>query len=147
MEINAVTRVTDEVADGVGRLIRQLAPGSTVPTRETLSEIVASPGSRLLVARETDSGEILGTATVATYRIPTGLRAWVEDVVVDEAARGRGVGEALVRRALMCARELGAQQVDLTSHPDRAAANRLYQRLGFERRTTNAYRYRFRFLP
>jgi ribosomal protein S18 acetylase RimI-like enzyme len=83
---------------------------------------------------------VIGTLTLALFRIPTGVRAWIEDVVVDEAARGRGAGEALTREALRLAEEAGARTVDLTSRPEREAANRLYQRLGFERRGTSVYR-------
>jgi ribosomal protein S18 acetylase RimI-like enzyme len=83
---------------------------------------------------------VIGTLTLALFRIPTGVRAWIEDVVVDEAARGRGAGEALTREALRLAEEAGARTVDLTSRPEREAANRLYQRLGFERRSTSVYR-------
>lgn len=142
MEIVEVTHVTEEIARGLLRLVRQLDPDRAPPAPEALSRVANAPGCTLLLARERAGGAILGTATVAAYPIPTGLRVWIEDVVVDEAARGRGVGEALVRRALEHARSLGAGQVDLTSHPGREAANRLYLRLGFERRTTNAYRYR-----
>ena len=78
--------------------------------------------------------------TLAVFRIPTGIRAWIEDVVVDAEARGRGVGEALTREAVRVAGTHGARTVDLTSRPSREAANRLYQRLGFERRDTNVYR-------
>lgn len=141
MEILEVVRVTEEITRAFGRLVRQLAPDSPAPTPEWLSEIVDTPGCRLLVARERATGQILGMATVASYRIPTGLRAWIEDVIVEEEARGRGVGEALVRRALECARDLGAREVDLTSAPHRGAANRLYLRLGFRRRETNVYRW------
>jgi ribosomal protein S18 acetylase RimI-like enzyme len=82
----------------------------------------------------------VGSLTLVMFRIPTGMRAWIEDVVVDEAARGQGVGEALSRTAVNLAQQAGARTVDLTSHPDREAANRLYSRLGFEQRATNVYR-------
>ena len=83
---------------------------------------------------------MVGSLTLAQFRIPTGVGVWIEDVVVDEAARGQGTGEALVREGIRIAEEAGAKAVNLTSRPDRAAANRLYQRLGFEARTTNVYR-------
>jgi ribosomal protein S18 acetylase RimI-like enzyme len=101
---------------------------------------VASPASTLLVARRADGG-IVGMLTLATFRIPTGMRAWIEDVVVDEAARGQGVGEALCRTALDTAAAAGARTVELTSRPSREAANRLYRRLGFQPRQTNVYRH------
>ena len=85
--------------------------------------------------------EIVGLLTLAIFRIPTGVRAWIEDVVVDNQARGKGVGDALNRAALAEAERRGAKTVDLTSRPSREAANRLYQRLGFKQRDTNVYRY------
>jgi ribosomal protein S18 acetylase RimI-like enzyme len=93
----------------------------------------------VLVARL--DGAIVGTLTLVTFRIPTGVRAWIEDVVVDDVARGHGVGDLLNRFALDLARAKGAKTVDLTSRPSREAANRLYQRIGFEPRDTNVYRY------
>ncbi len=95
------------------------------------------------MAREPDAeGEIVGSLTLAMFRIPTGLRAWIEDVIVDGSQRGKGIGEALTREALAAAQGAGATTVDLTSRPSREAANRLYQRIGFERRNTNVYRYK-----
>jgi ribosomal protein S18 acetylase RimI-like enzyme len=101
--------------------------------------MVASPASDVLVARL--DGRIVGTLTLVVFRIPTGVRAWIEDVVVDDAARGHGVGELLNVRALEVARSKGAKTVDLTSRPSREAANRLYQRIGFQPRETNVYRF------
>ena len=102
--------------------------------------MIEAPGTHLLVARD-DAGRIVGTLTLVVFRIPTGLRAWIEDVVVDESARGQGTGEALTREALRIAADLGARTVDLTSRPTREAANRLYRRLGFELRDTNVWRW------
>jgi ribosomal protein S18 acetylase RimI-like enzyme len=107
-----------------------------------LAGIVDSDATSLLVARD-DDGAVLGTLTLVVYRIPTGVRAAIEDVVVDQAARGRGVGEALTQTALEQAAKQGARTVDLTSRPSREAANRLYERAGFERRETNIWRYSF----
>ncbi len=120
-------------------LIPQLSRSSPPPDAVALAEIIASPATHLLLA-EAD-GEVLGSLTLVVFRIPTGHRAWVEDVVVDDEARGRGVGEVLNRAALDLAAELGCRTVDLTSRPSREAANRLYQRLGFVARDTNVYRY------
>jgi ribosomal protein S18 acetylase RimI-like enzyme len=86
-------------------------------------------------------GVIVGSLTLVIFHIPTGIRAWIEDVVVDVDARGKGVGEALNKFALAEAKRQGATTVDLTSRPSREAANRLYQRLGFKARETNVYRY------
>ena len=132
--------VTDELVEAFVRLTPQLSRTSPPPTREQLEEIVGSPATFLLVATG-DDGTILGSLTLVLFRIPTGLRAWIEDVVVDDAARGQGVGEALNRYAIEVAAERGARSVDLTSRPSREAANRLYRRLGFEPRDTNVYRY------
>lgn len=132
--------VTDELVDAWVRLTPQLSSSSPPPSREQLDEIVSSPATQLLIARG-DDGTILGSLTLVLFRIPTGLRAWIEDVVVDGEARGQGVGEALNRYAIDVAAERGARSVDLTSRPSREAANRLYQRLGFEPRETNVYRY------
>jgi ribosomal protein S18 acetylase RimI-like enzyme len=139
MRIEIATEVTADVVDAFARLIPQLSRSNPPPTRERLAEIVDSPATDLLLAYD-DDGTIVGSLTLALFPIPTGLRAWIEDVVVDEAARGQGVGEALNRAALDRAREAGATTVDLTSRPSREAANRLYQRLGFEMRETNVYR-------
>ncbi len=138
--VTAVTVVDDELVEAFVRLTPQLSSSNPPPSREALSEIVASPATILFVAREGD-GPILGSLTLALFRIPTGLRAWIEDVVVDEAARGKGVGAALNEAALDHARAVGARTVDLTSRPSREAANRLYQRLGFVERDTNVYRF------
>jgi ribosomal protein S18 acetylase RimI-like enzyme len=142
MEIQRVTEVDDSLVRAIQRLVPQLNPTVPPPTREHLEALVASGSARLLVARDSaDGGEIVGMLTVAWYPLPTGVRVWIEDVVVDDAARGRGVGEALVRGGLDEARTLGASRVELTSRPEREAANRLYPRVGFEKRATNAYRY------
>ncbi|MEQ1874821.1 MAG: GNAT family N-acetyltransferase [Ilumatobacteraceae bacterium] len=130
---------TDELVAAFSRLIPQLSQRSTPPTKHEVAEMIASPASDVLIARL--DGEIVATLTLVTFRIPTGVRAWIEDVVVDDAARGHGVGEQLNRFALDLARRKGAATVDLTSRPSREAANRLYQRLGFKPRDTNVYRY------
>lgn len=137
--VERATTVTDEVVDAFGMLIPQLSSSNPAPTREELDDIVRSESSVLFLARV--DGRIVGSLTLATFRIPTGVRAWIEDVVVDSSARGHGVGEALNRAALEEARRRGAVTVDLTSRPSREAANRLYQRLGFVARDTNVYRY------
>lgn len=142
IKIAVVTDVTAEVVDAFARLIPQLAPGAHGPDEAQLQAIVRAPGTTLLVARDgRRDGHIVGAATLTHLRIPTGWRVTIEDVVVDAAARGAGVGEALTRAALRLAREHGARSVDLTSNPSRESANRLYQRLGFARRETNVYRF------
>lgn len=140
--VESVTEVTEELVLAMARLVPQLSRSSPPPTEEELAELVDAPGTAMFVARSRGGeGAIVGSLTLVTFRIPTGVRAWIEDVVVDDDARGRGVGEALNRAAVDAARARGAKTVDLTSRPSRDAANRLYQRLGFEPRDTNVYRY------
>lgn len=144
IEIHAVDEVTPELVAAFERLTPQLSSSAPPPTAGELAEMVASDATVLLIAVDTDaSGEaaIVGSMTLALFRIPTGLRAWIEDVIVDASARGAGVGAALNRRALEIAHDRGARSVDLTSRPSREAANRLYRRLGFVARETNVYRY------
>ena len=127
--------------DAAARLIPQLSVSSPPPTIEQLRRIVEAPATALFVA--TNGGgeaQVVGMLTLAIFMLPTGVRAWIEDVVVDDGSRGAGVASALVAAALERAQEQGARTVDLTSRPDREAANRLYVRLGFERRETNVYR-------
>jgi ribosomal protein S18 acetylase RimI-like enzyme len=137
--VEVAAEVTPELVDAMARLLPQLSRSAPPPTEVELAEMVASPATHLLVARD-DAGTIVGSLTLALFRIPTGLRAWIEDVVVDGEARGQGIGEALNRAALDLAARHGARTVDLTSRPSREAANRLYQRLGFVARETNVYR-------
>jgi ribosomal protein S18 acetylase RimI-like enzyme len=139
VEVTQATEVTAELWDAVAGLIPQLSSSNPPPTSDELGEIVSSPTTCLFVARL--DGRIVGVLTLATFRIPTGIRAWIEDVVVDASARGHGVGEALNHAAIEEARRRGAITVDLTSRPSREAANRLYQRIGFVARDTNVYRY------
>ena len=127
--------------DALARLIPQVSTSAGPPTEDAVETIVSSPVTRLLVARDAEDA-IVGTLTLVAFRIPTGVGAWIEDVVVDEHARRRGVGEALMAAAIRLAEESGARHVNLTSRPEREAANRLYKRLGFEERETNVYRLR-----
>jgi ribosomal protein S18 acetylase RimI-like enzyme len=136
--VEAAASVDDDLVAAVGSLIPQLSSSSPPPSKEALARIVDSPGATLFVARDED--RIVGMLTLITFEIPTAVRAWVEDVVVDETARGHGVAASLVRAALERAEARGARTVDLTSRPDREAANRLYLRMGFETRATNVYR-------
>ncbi len=140
VQITEVTEVTPELMAAFERLIPQLSSSNPPPSVDEVQFIVDSPASVLLIAEE--DGEIYGSLTLALFRIPTGMRAWIEDVVVDDAARGKGVGRLLNEVAIERAREVGATTVDLTSRPSREAANRLYKRIGFEERDTNVYRYK-----
>lgn len=139
LEIRPADQVDDELVAAFATLIPQLSSSSPPPSVEELQAIVDSPDSVLYVAHL--DGRIVGSLTLAFYRIPTGLKAWIEDVVVDDSARGQGVGEALNRAAIAEAGHRGAKNVSLTSRASREAANRLYQRLGFQPYETNLYRY------
>mgnify|MGYP000897580774 CR=1 FL=1 len=141
MELQEINHATPELMDAMAHLIPQVS-GAPLPGLAELEEIASSPNSRLWIVRDpAQGGKITGTLTLALVRVPTGVRAWIEDVVVDTAARGQGIGEALVRTALEEAARAGAISVELTSRPSREAANRLYQRLGFIQPQTNFYRY------
>lgn len=139
MEIFEAKEVTDELVEAFNCLIPQLSSSARVPDRHEIQEIVESQAVILLMAR--DEGKLVGALSLVVFRIPTGVRAWIEDVIVDSSQRGKGVGEALTRAAIDRARELGVKTVDLTSRPSREAANRLYQRVGFQLRQSNLYRY------
>jgi ribosomal protein S18 acetylase RimI-like enzyme len=139
VEIVRLLTVDDEFVGALHRMIPQLAPGAPLPTREHLDEVVRCATNTVLAARIGDS--TVGTLTLTMVHTPTVLMGWIADVVVDNEIRGRGIGEMLVRRALAVAAEKGAKYVDLSSRPAREAANRLYQRIGFNKRETNYYRY------
>jgi ribosomal protein S18 acetylase RimI-like enzyme len=137
--IEIATRVTDELIASMAVLIPQLSSSSPPPGVDELNAVIANSMTELYVARV--DGEIMGSLTLCMFVIPTGIRAIIEDVVVDGRARGRGVGESLSHFALERAKARGCKTVDLTSRPSREAANRLYQRIGFVLRETNVYRY------
>lgn len=139
IEVHECQAVSDDLVEAMDRLIPQLSSSNPPPGRAELAEIVASPATALFVARH--RGRIVGALTLVAFRIPTGVRTRIEDVVVDEAMRGLRVGEMLSAAALDRARQLGARSTDLTSRPAREAANRLYARMGFEQRESNVYRY------
>ena len=142
MTVELITADTPEIHEAMGRLIPQLSR-SAAPMSEADVERFLSQDSVHLFAFRPDEADaqgnrpILGMLSLVTFEIPTGVRAWVEDVVVDEAARGQGAGFALVEAAVEHAKKVGARTVDLTSRPSREAANRLYQRAGFQLRETN----------
>jgi ribosomal protein S18 acetylase RimI-like enzyme len=136
--------VTFELVAAFERLLPQLSPTAAKLGFGELLEIVRSPATTLFLARDDGAAAaIVGAVVLVAFRIPSGMRARIESLVVDQAARKRGVGEALCRAALARARERGADTVDLTSSPSREAANQLYRRIGFALRDTNTYRYAF----
>ena len=143
MRIEIVTKADEELLEAFQRLIPQLTKNPARLSRDEITALVKLTCSTLLVARA-DDDSIVGVLSLTVYRVPTGIRSIIEDVIVDEAARGQGIGEALTRRALEIAKEAGAAHVTLTSNPRREAANRLYQRMGFAKRETNAYIYRIK---
>lgn len=140
IKIFEITEADDETLDAVNLLLPQLSKSSKLINRSTLQKLSNSECTRLYVAKEDDT--IFGMLSLVVFSIPTGTKAWIEDVVVDERARGKGVGRELMNHALNVAKELGAKSADLTSRPSREAANKLYQAIGFEGRETNVYRYK-----
>jgi ribosomal protein S18 acetylase RimI-like enzyme len=158
INVSVAALVDDELHGAVAALVPQLSSSAPPPTLDQLRRIIEDPATTLLLATTAPSevgedadadgtdggdrsgGRVVGMLTLAIFLVPTGLRAWIEDVVVDERLRGAGVASALIRAAVDHAERQGARTVDLTSRPQREAANRLYVRLGFERRDTNVYR-------
>jgi ribosomal protein S18 acetylase RimI-like enzyme len=140
LRIEEASEADDEVVRAISHLIAQLSRSAAPATAAEVREIVRAPASRLLIARDS-SGTAVGMLTLVLFRIPTGIRARIEDVVVDEQARGMGLGEALTAAALRLARQAGARTVDLTSRPSREAANRLYLKMGFRPRDSTVYRF------
>ena len=141
IEIRELSVITPEAVQSLANLVRQLSASATLPTRDDFEQIARSPATILLVARQSD--RIVGMLTLVVFRIPTGIRGIIEDVVVDETHRGQGIAAALTNVALARAHAAGVRTVDLTSRPSREAANHLYQKLGFQRRESNLYRFTF----
>lgn len=138
VRVETVREASGELVDAFGRLLPQLSSRAKPLGFQAVQRMVACDANTVLVARA--AGVIVGTLTLVMFPVPSGLRARVEDVVVDGSARGQGVAGLLTGEALRIAREAGARTVDLTSRPDRAAANRLYERLGFRSRESTVYR-------
>jgi ribosomal protein S18 acetylase RimI-like enzyme len=138
--IEEATSSSAEIVAALAGLVAQLSSSAPAPSATTIEALVASDATRLLLARGRE-GRIVGMLTLAVFAVPTGVRAWIEDVVVEREARGRGIGALLTLEALALAADAGARTVDLTSRPSREEANRLYAKLGFRRRETNVYRY------
>ena len=130
---------TTELVVGLNRLLPQLSSSAEPLTTDDVEEMIHSESSTLFVAL--DEGTVVGTLTLVVFSIPTGRRAWIEDVVVDESSRGTGVGQQLTMAAVDEARLRDVRSIDLTSRPSREAANAMYVKLGFERRETNVYRF------
>ncbi len=140
MLIEIVNQADEELYEAFQRLVPQLTNNNPPPSRGDLADLVRDGSSTLMVARN-DSGQIVGALNLTIYRVPTGIRSIIEDVIVDNAARGHGIGKALMLQAIEIAREKGANNISLTSNPRREAANRLYLRIGFKKRETNSYQF------
>ena len=139
IRVEVLSEVTDEVVEAFGRLLPQLSRSAKPLDAAAIKALVASPEVMVLLARS--DGRIAGSLSLVLFQIPTGRRAWIEDVVTDEAARGQGIGSLLTREAIRLAKEYGARTVDLSTRPAREAAGRLYEREGFRQRDTRMYRY------
>lgn len=140
MEIERLTELSDEITESLGKLMIQLSPDCKLLTKAYLQEILDLPNVFLFLARQEE--QIIGTFTLVLYKIPTGAKASIEDVVVDANRRGQKIGENMIRFAIEYANtQLGVTKVDLTSSPSRIAANALYQKIGFVKRETNVYRF------
>jgi ribosomal protein S18 acetylase RimI-like enzyme len=140
MEIKKITRFSERAFEAVSGLLPQLSPDASLLTREYFKSILASAGAHLFIA-ELDNKQIAGMLTIGTYKTPTGIKVWIEDVVVDESYRGKGIGKELMIFAVNYSKSLGAKDVSLTSRPARIAANELYSKLGFKKYETNFYKY------
>jgi ribosomal protein S18 acetylase RimI-like enzyme len=143
MRIEVFDGSPPELTAALERLVPQLSKSNPPPDAATVGSMLASDAVTQFVARD-DSGTIVGVSTLVLFRIPTGLRAWIEDVIVDEASNGLGIGTALTLAMLDAAKARGCVSVDLTSRPSREAANHLYRKVGFVARDTNVYRYDLR---
>ena len=140
MYVEKTLEISDDLFEAVRRLVPELGQHKNIPSRIELAALINSEASSLWIARYPDEkGEIAGILTIAVYRVPTGVRSIIEDVVVDQNFRRLGIAVALLKAAIEYARELGVDGISLTSNPKREAANHLYQALGFERRETNSY--------
>ncbi|HEY2813965.1 MAG TPA: GNAT family N-acetyltransferase [Acidimicrobiales bacterium] len=139
MKVEIFDGDADELGVALKQLVPQLSKSNPPPSAEEVSTMLASDSITQFVARD-DDGRIIGVSTLAVFPIPTGMRAWIEDVIVDESINGKGIGTALTEAMLDHARSAGCRTVDLTSRPSRESANHMYRKVGFEQRETNVYR-------
>jgi ribosomal protein S18 acetylase RimI-like enzyme len=130
-----------EVLTSINQLLPQLSLNAQGISMDRLLELVESDNTIIFLGTDKD-GQILGMLSLIVMKIPTGNKAWIEDVVVDSKARGQGLGKALMNHALEEAKKLEVKSIDLTSRPTREAANLLYQSLGYQKRETNVYRHK-----
>ena len=139
MIILEITEFSQPVLEAVNLLLPQLSKSASALDEKSLIDIINHEATHLLMAVE--DGKYYGMLTLVKFPIPTGFRVWIEDVVVSEDARKKGVGRMLSEHAIAMAKSLGARTIDLTSRPSRSEANKLYQAVGFMKRQTNVYRY------
>ena len=140
MEIKKITRFSERAFEAVSRLLAQLSSDAELLTRQYFKSILASESIHFFIA-ELDKKQIVGMLTIASYKTPSGIKVWIEDVVVDESQRGKGIGKELMLFAIGYSKSLGAKDIRLTSRPSRIAANELYLKLGFKKHETNFYKY------
>ena len=141
INISELTEASSSVLQSINELLPQLSSSAQVISMDRLSELVESDNTIIFLGTD-DNGQILGMLSLIVMKIPTGNKAWIEDVVVDQSARGKGMGKALMDHALERAKKLAVKSVDLTSRPSRETANMLYQSLGYQIRETNVYRHK-----
>lgn len=139
IKITEIEHFSEELLQAFKRLTPQLSESAPIPTAERLQRIVESPSTHLLAALDYE-GNIAGVLTLVLFDIPTYCKAWIEDVITDSEYRGRGIGKALVKRAIEIAKERGADSVNLTSRPSREVARALYRKVGFEEVPTTVFR-------
>ena len=138
VEIIEISEASNEILSQVNGLLPQLSKSASPLSLESLDILAKSESTNLFVAKE--GKKVWGMLSLVLFPIPTGTKAWVEDVVVDSSARGKGIGKALMNHALKKVREKRGKSIDLTSRPSRETANNLYQSLGYQKRETNVYR-------
>lgn len=140
MEIIRITKYSGQAYNAVVQLLPQLSPETELPTKKFFRTFLSSEHTHFFIAR-LDNNEIAGMFTIVVYNIPTGLKLWIEDVVIDKSQRGKGLGKELIQFAIDYSKSIGAKEVRLTSRPSRVEANQLYLRMGFTRYETNVYKY------
>ncbi len=145
IKVEEAKQASDDLYVAFRSLVPQLTTTAEVPTQADLQAIIEAEATKLLLAIDTvqGAGGIVGVLTLIVYRIPTGKVARIEDVVVEQDMRRRGIAQLLVQHALELARKAGVKSVDLTSNPARVAAIRLYSKMGFVKRNTNLLRFSF----
>lgn len=136
-----VTTFSPALSQRIRELAQMIGSNYKPLTDDDLKELLASHDTGLLVAKDIETEEIAGMITIFVKRTPYVRKATFEDIVIDEKFRGRGIGQQLLQHAITFAKEKEAHYIDVTSRPRRIASNSLYQKMGFQKRDTNVYRY------